>query len=135
MKKSVKKWLNLLLAGALAASVLAGCGGSGSGTPAKEEGAQPAAENTAGAETQTGDLLAKIQKEGKIVIAMEGNWAPWTYEDESGNLVGFEVDRRHTGICDRRVGRTSRRRTGRTLRCHGERCRLYGRAGAGILLQ
>ena len=37
MKKSVKKWLNLLLAGALAASVLAGCGGSGSGTPAKEE--------------------------------------------------------------------------------------------------
>ena len=61
MKKSVKKWLNLLLAGALAASVLAGCGGSGSGTPAKEESAQPAAENTAGAETQTGDLLAKIQ--------------------------------------------------------------------------
>ena len=92
MKKSVKKWLNLLLAGALAASVLAGCGGSGSGTPAKEESAQPAAENTAGAETQTGDLLAKIQKEGKIVIAMEGNWAPWTYEDESGNLVGFEVE-------------------------------------------
>ena len=23
---------------------------------------------------------------------MEGNWAPWTYEDENGNLVGFEVE-------------------------------------------
>ena len=26
------------------------------------------------------------------MIAMEGNWAPWTYEDENGNLVGFEVE-------------------------------------------
>ena len=92
MKKSVKKWLKLMLAGALTASILAGCGGTGSGTPAKEENAEPAAENTASAETSGGDLLAKIQKEGKIVIAMEGNWAPWTYEDESGNLVGFEVE-------------------------------------------
>ena len=62
MKKSVKKWLNLLLAGALAASVLAGCGGSGSGTPAKEENTEPAAETTAAAETSGDDLLAKIQK-------------------------------------------------------------------------
>lgn len=38
------------------------------------------------------DLLAKIQEEGKVTIAMEGNWAPWTYEDEDGNLVGFEVE-------------------------------------------
>ena len=38
------------------------------------------------------DLLAKIKKKGTITIAMEGNWAPWTYEDESGNLVGFEVE-------------------------------------------
>lgn len=38
------------------------------------------------------DLLAKIKKEGKITIAMEGNWAPWTYEDEAGNLMGFEVE-------------------------------------------
>ena len=92
MSKSVKKWLKLLLAGTLAASVLAGCGGSGSGTPAKEESAEPAAESAAGAESSGDDLLAKIQKSGKIVIAMEGNWAPWTYEDESGNLVGFEVE-------------------------------------------
>ena len=73
MNKNIKKWLGLLLAGSLAASVLTGCGGSG--TPAKEESAEPAAENTAEAESTGDDLLAKIQKEGKIVIAMEGNWA------------------------------------------------------------
>lgn len=39
-----------------------------------------------------GELLADIQEKGKITIAMEGNWAPWTYEDEEGNLVGFEVE-------------------------------------------
>lgn len=38
------------------------------------------------------DLLEKIREAGKVTIAMEGNWAPWTYEDEKGNLVGFEVE-------------------------------------------
>ena len=38
------------------------------------------------------DLLAKIQQKGSITIAMEGNWAPWTFEDEDGNLIGFEVE-------------------------------------------
>ena len=38
------------------------------------------------------DLLASITEKGKVTVAMEGNWAPWTYEDEDGNLTGFEVD-------------------------------------------
>ncbi len=38
------------------------------------------------------DLLAQIQEKGSMTIAMEGNWQPWTYEDEEGNLVGFEVE-------------------------------------------
>ena len=38
------------------------------------------------------DLLAKILEKGTVTIAMEGNWAPWTFEDEDGNLVGFEVE-------------------------------------------
>ena len=38
------------------------------------------------------DQLAKIRANGKIVIAMEGNWAPWTYHDESGELVGFDTE-------------------------------------------
>lgn len=45
-----------------------------------------------GSKEEEKDLLARIQEKGTITIAMEGNWAPWTYEDESGNLVGFEVE-------------------------------------------
>lgn len=59
----------VLAAGLLAATALAGCGSN-----------------------DNDDLLAQIQANGKIVIAMEGNWAPWTYHDESGELVGFDTE-------------------------------------------
>ncbi len=39
-----------------------------------------------------GDFLSQIQQKGKIVVAMEGTWAPWTYHDESGALVGFDKE-------------------------------------------
>lgn len=45
-----------------------------------------------GKEGQSKDLLEKIQEKGTITVAMEGNWAPWTYEDENGTLMGFEVE-------------------------------------------
>ena len=69
-------------------------------TAAADEGTAAAAPADAGAGTDAGadsasagdDLLAKIQNSGKLVIAMEGNWAPWTYENEDGELVGFEVE-------------------------------------------
>jgi cystine transport system substrate-binding protein len=38
------------------------------------------------------DMLAKIKKAGKITIATEGTWAPWTYHDENDKLVGFDVE-------------------------------------------
>ena len=38
------------------------------------------------------DLLARIREKGYIVIATEGDWAPWTYHDESNALVGFDVE-------------------------------------------
>ena len=38
------------------------------------------------------DLLSQIQEKGEIVVAMEGTWAPWTYHDEAGNLVGYDVE-------------------------------------------
>jgi len=38
------------------------------------------------------DLLAQIQAKGELTVATEGTWAPWTYHDESGNLVGFDVE-------------------------------------------
>ena len=38
------------------------------------------------------DLLADIQEKGKITIAMEGQWAPWTFHDEAGDLVGYDTE-------------------------------------------
>lgn len=67
-----KRIMGLLMAFTLANScLLAGCG-----------------------QTQTADqdLLSKIQSEGKIVFAMEGQWAPWTYHDENGDLVGYDTE-------------------------------------------
>ena len=67
-----KRIIGLLMAFTLANSMLlAGCG------------SKTASE---------GDHLERIQKSGKIVIAMEGQWAPWTYHDESGELVGYDTE-------------------------------------------
>lgn len=38
------------------------------------------------------DLLDQIRERGTIIIAMEGNWSPWTYHDENDVLTGLEVD-------------------------------------------
>ena len=38
------------------------------------------------------DQLSDIQSRGEIVVATEGAWAPWTYHDENGTLVGFDVE-------------------------------------------
>ncbi len=38
------------------------------------------------------DQLSAVKSSGKIVIAMEGQWAPWTYHDETGALVGFDTE-------------------------------------------
>ncbi len=40
----------------------------------------------------SGGDLNKIKKSGKLVVAMEGTWAPWTYHDEKDQLVGFDVE-------------------------------------------
>lgn len=44
------------------------------------------------AEDTEKDLLARIQEKGVITIATEGNWAPWTYHDENGELVGLDIE-------------------------------------------
>lgn len=51
-----------------------------------------AAFTACGAKQEEKDLLAQIKEKGTVTVAMEGNWAPWTYEDAAGNLTGFEVD-------------------------------------------
>ena len=39
------------------------------------------------------DVLESVREKGEIVIATEGNWAPWTYHAEGTNeLVGLDVE-------------------------------------------
>lgn len=43
-------------------------------------------------EDEEKDLLARIKEKGEIVIATEGDWSPWTYHDENGELVGLDIE-------------------------------------------
>lgn len=95
MKKSI---VAMLLSTVLVASV-AGCGASD--TTATNENTQNNSEN-ASAETSEAaitdtsseqDHLARIKAAGKITIATEGVWSPFTYHDETTDeLVGFDVE-------------------------------------------
>ena len=38
------------------------------------------------------DQLDRILQNGRIIVATEGAWAPWTYHDEADQLVGFDVE-------------------------------------------
>lgn len=55
-----------------------------------DAGSEAAADN--GEASQGGDQLAKILEAGKIVIGTEGTYSPNSYHDESGKLVGFDVE-------------------------------------------
>ena len=65
---------------------LAGCS-SNSGSSATASGAASSAASTGAA-----DQLAAIQANGKLVVALEGAWQPWSYHDESDTLVGYDVE-------------------------------------------
>lgn len=73
-KEMRKRVIGLLMAFTLANSVilLSGCGSNATNT--------------------NGDHLDQIKSDGKIIFAMEGQWAPWTYHDDSGELVGFDTE-------------------------------------------
>ena len=81
----MKRRLFLTMFGAAAAAsalpMLSGC--------SKEGGEQKAA--AAPAAQKGDDLLAAVKKKGRLVIAMEGTWSPWTYHDEKGGLTGYDV--------------------------------------------
>lgn len=72
-----KRIVPALLAGILSLTALTSCGGE---TPGSASSAPD------------GDLLSTIQAKGEIVVAMEGTWAPWTYHDETGALVGYDTE-------------------------------------------
>ncbi len=78
-----------LMAFTAAAGVLEMTGCSSSSSPAAGTAASSGA---ASAASETPDLLAQIRQRGQIVVAMEGNWMPWTYHDENDQLVGYDVE-------------------------------------------
>ena len=63
---------------------LTGCSNSSTSTAANA-GASSAAGSAA-------DQLAAIQASGKLIVALEGAWQPWSYHDESDTLVGYDVE-------------------------------------------
>ena len=63
---------------------LSGCSNSSTSTAASS-GASSAAGSSA-------DQLAAIQASGKLIVALEGAWQPWSYHDESDALVGYDVE-------------------------------------------
>ncbi|MBO6158584.1 MAG: transporter substrate-binding domain-containing protein [Firmicutes bacterium] len=68
----MKKIITLLLVSALAIASLAGCS-------QKKDSAE-------------GGLLQTIKDRGYMIFGTEGTWSPYTYHDENGDLVGFDVD-------------------------------------------
>ena len=75
----MKKTLRKSLIAALLALALLGLTACGSAAPAASTEAPK-------------DQLTRILEKGEIVIAMEGNWAPWGYHDDSDALVGYDAD-------------------------------------------
>lgn len=75
----------------LTALALTACGSTADSAADSAAPAESTAD-TAATEETGGDLLSQIQASGTITVAMEGTWAPWTYHDESDNLVGYDVE-------------------------------------------
>ena len=65
---------------------LAGCSSNSGSSAAASDAASSAAS------TGAADQLAAIQTNGKLVVALEGAWQPWSYHDESDALVGYDVE-------------------------------------------
>ena len=51
-----------------------------------------AASTASTASSATLNKLDSIQKSGKLVVALEGAWQPWSYHDASDTLVGYDVE-------------------------------------------
>ena len=51
-----------------------------------------AASTASAASSATLNKLDSIQKSGKLVVALEGAWQPWSYHDASDTLVGYDVE-------------------------------------------
>ena len=93
----MKKWIAMILAGAMALS-MAACGGasSGSAQDAKEETAEAASEETteAAAETEpaaeaAADAVSTIKANGKVIMVTNAEFEPFEYKDGDA-IVGID---------------------------------------------
>lgn len=72
----------LLLVFIIGVGLLTGCG--------KDNASSSSADKTDTA--QAGSVYSRIKSSGEIKIGTEGTYAPYTYHDESGELVGYDVE-------------------------------------------
>jgi ABC-type amino acid transport/signal transduction systems, periplasmic component/domain len=83
-----------LIVGALTLTLLigglVGCGTKTAQEDTKDNTATPVV--TKAAEANKDDLLAQIKEKGKLLIGTEGTYAPYSYHDETGKLVGYDVE-------------------------------------------
>ena len=75
-----------------ATAAMTACGGSASSTAASTASSAAASSTAASASAAAANKLETIQSNGKLVIALEGAWQPWSFHDESDTLVGYDVE-------------------------------------------
>ena len=98
----MKKIFGLILSAAVLGTVLTACGGSGAGVSfsGAAGASEPASASGSAVNSSVyGTTLADIQAKGELVIGLDDTFAPMGFRDESGNLVGFDIDLA-TAVCE-----------------------------------
>ena len=81
--KKLGKIAKLITVTALGAALMAGCGNSSSNT---------ASTTDSNANQTTADTTQASTGAQTVTVSMDGATAPFNYQDEDGELVGYEVD-------------------------------------------
>lgn len=82
--KKTKKLAALILMLAMALTcVFAGCGNQSASTDQSKKSASAGAVD---------DSFTKVQQKGTVVIGVDDEFQPMGFKDESGNIVGFDID-------------------------------------------
>lgn len=95
---NMKRFLGLALAGALSLSLLAGCGGNDDKTPDANAGDAAASAN--GDSAAQDNSLQYIKDNGKFVLGLDDSFPPMGFKDETGAIVGFDIDLA-TAVCEK----------------------------------
>ena len=45
-----------------------------------------------GKKDATKDALSAVKERGKLIVALEGNWKPWSYHGDNDALTGYDVE-------------------------------------------